>query len=588
MTESTRSTEAVFKVKVLRFALGQLSTDVGDFEANTRKILDFTMNASRRGVDIIVFPELCLNGYPPEDLLLKPEFLKAGKAALRALASQVKDIIVVVGFAERDVDVFNSAAVIWQGKVLGTYRKWFLPNYGVFDEKRYFGKGESCLLIDLNGTRVAVTICEDIWFTGGPMECSVARGGAEVVLNLSASPFERGKSQRRRDLISARCIDSNASLVYVNMVGAQDELVFDGGSCVYQPKRGFTAASPRFAEDLMVCDVEVGFDARRMLEPTYRHSYLFKDVPLEVLVIKKDLRHSNEFLTGEPSFSEMSPAEELYEALILGLREYVRKNGFEKVVVGLSGGIDSALTAALAVEALGSKRVVGVFLPSEFTSALSRELVLRLSENLGIKLYEISINEVHYAYRETLTGPIDKGISGTVDENLQARIRGNILMALSNRYGWLVLATGNKSEFSMGYCTIYGDMAGGFAVLKDVFKTQVYELARYLNEKQGKEIIPDGIIARKPTAELKPGQFDTDRLPPYETLDPVLEAYVESCLSAEEIINMGYDASMVRDVTATVDRNEYKRRQAPVGLKLTPRAFGRDWRMPISYHFPKL
>jgi len=573
-------------MKRIRVALAQIGTDIGDFEVNAKKVLSCVKNARLKGADLIVFPELCLNGYPPEDLLLKPEFLESGMKALREIAQNVGDIVVVLGFAEKEVDIFNSAAVIFDGKVTGTYRKHFLPNYGVFDERRYFGRGIRACVIDYGGLRIGVGICEDIWHTGGTTERAIAAGGAEIMLNLSASPFERGKHERRRRLLEARSVDSKAVFVYVNTVRAQDELVFDGGSCVYHPEKGLIASAPRFKEDVLFCDVEIGFDSQKLLEPTHRYAEYSPALPVQLLRIEKILDGEKPELEVRGAPVQYGAVEELYEALTLGLSEYVRKNGFEKVVVGLSGGIDSALTAALAVEALGPEKVTGVFLPSKYTSALSRALASSLAENLGIELIEIPIEDALESYRKSLEGVVEEGISGTTDENIQARIRGNMLMALSNRYGWLVLATGNKSEFSMGYCTLYGDMAGGFALLKDVFKTQVYEIARYLNYKHGKDVIPEGIIEREPTAELRPGQLDTDSLPPYFILDPVLEAYIEGCMPVDEIVRMGYDRSVVEGIVTRVDLNEYKRRQAPVGLKVTKRAFGRDWRMPISYLVP--
>lgn len=569
----------------LLLALAQVNTAVGDLQGNSRKILEYTELAADARADVVVFPEMCLTGYPPEDLLLKSEFTSSSMAAARALAKRIGDIIAVVGFVESESDTFNSAAVMSRGEIRCIYRKTFLPNYGVFDEKRYFGVGTSSVVLDVDGVRVGITICEDIWFPGGPVEEQVASGGAEIVLNLSASPFNRGKFEFRRKLIEARSMDGPVVVAYVNNVGAQDELVFDGGSCVYHPQEGFIAAAPRFREDLLLCRVSLGtLKGARLLEPRFRYSSQESAQAITVCPIKRPAANAGgpPALAPPESPAEMSLVEEIYEALVLGLCEYVEKNGFQKVVLGLSGGIDSALTAALAVEALGSDNVVCVFLPSKYTSDESDRAALDLAENLGVKLLSVPIGDIYSAYRQTLTGEVGEAEEGETFENIQARIRGNLLMALSNRFGWLVLATGNKSELSMGYCTLYGDMAGGFAVIKDLLKTQVYEVAEYINSREGRDVIPREVIERPPTAELRPGQLDTDTLPPYDELDPVLEAYVEEALSSQEIIGRGFSAGLVHSVIARVDANEYKRRQAPVGVKITPRAFGRDWRMPIS------
>ena len=574
----------------LIIALAQVNTAVGDLEGNARKIIEFTERAADARADIVIFPELCLNGYPPEDLLLKTEFVASSAAAACELAKKVGDIIAVVGFVESDYDTFNSAAVMNNGEIRCTYRKTFLPNYGVFDEKRYFGTGSGSVVLDVSGVRVGITICEDIWFAGGPVEEQVAWGGAEILLNLSASPFNRGKYDFRKKLIETRSMDGPVVLAYVNTVGAQDELVFDGGSCVYHPQLGFIAAASRFREEMLLCGVGLGsLKGSRMLEPRFRYSSAKYPQGIDIVRAERPKLNSG----GSPDISTATPpadleaAEEILEALVMGLKEYVIKNGFEKVVLGLSGGIDSALTAAIAVEALGAQNVVSVFLPSKYTSGESEEAAEGLVRNLGVKLLRIPIGEVYTAYREVLSGELGDAEQGETFENIQARIRGNLLMALSNRFGWLVLATGNKSELSMGYCTLYGDMAGGFAVIKDLLKTQVYELAEFLNRRAGAEVIPTMIIERPPTAELREGQLDTDNLPPYEELDPVLQAYIEEGLSGEEIISRGFSPELVHSVISKVDANEYKRRQAPVGVKITPRAFGRDWRMPISTYISR-
>jgi len=573
-------------VSGLVLALAQIKCDVGDLEGNSRKILDYIEKASVGGADVVIFPELSLTGYPPEDLLLKTDFTRSSMAALNELAGAVGDMIAVVGFAEAAYDVFNSAAVINKGAVRCVYRKTFLPNYGVFDEKRYFGAGNRNVVLDVAGSRLGLTICEDIWFPGGPVEEQVARGGAEIMLNLSASPFNRGKYQYRERLIGSRSMDGPVVLAYCNMVGAQDELVFDGGSCVYHPQMGFIAKAGRFREELLFCEVDLEvLKSNRLLEPRFRYSRA--DCPhaeVDVCELERPSRLATKGAGPQKARSaeEMSLTEEIFEALVLGLSEYVAKNGFRKVVLGLSGGIDSALTAAIAAEALGADNVTCVFLPSKYTADESGGAAEELAGNLGCNYMTIPIGDVYKSYVAELSGELGDAEEGIAFENLQARIRGNILMALSNQFGWLVLATGNKSELSMGYCTLYGDMAGGFALIKDLLKTQVYEVCEFMNARAGKEVIPRFIIERPPTAELREDQLDTDSLPPYDLLDPVLEAYVEEGLGEQEIIARGFDRELVSRVIRTVDANEYKRRQAPVGVKITPRAFGRDWRMPIS------
>lgn len=574
----------------LRLALAQIKSSVGDLEENAARILDYAAEASRAGADVVLFPELALTGYPPEDLLLKVDFTRKSMAAMNELAAGIDDIIAVVGFAEFDYDVFNSAAVLNRGAVHCIYRKTFLPNYGVFDEKRYFGTGNRNVVLDIEGIRVGLTICEDIWFPGGPMEEQVARGGAFIILNLSASPFNRGKYDYRRQLLASRSMDGPVVLAYCNLVGAQDELVFDGGSCVYHPHLGFIATAPRFCEDLLVCDIDLELlRGNRLLEPRFRYSRAeCPHAEVDVCLLGKPAARPSKAETpaaeeGEACRVDFSLEEEIFHALVLGLSEYVSKNGFEKVILGLSGGIDSALVAALAVEALGPENVVCMSLPSKYTAGQSRDASEDVARNLGVRLITLSIGDVYDAYVRTLAAELGDKDEGVTYENLQARIRGNLIMALSNRYGWLVLATGNKSEFSMGYCTLYGDMAGGFALIKDLLKTQVYEIARFVNKRAGREVIPEFVLVRPPTAELRAEQLDTDSLPPYDELDPVLEAYIEEALGPEEIIARGYPRELVEHVIRTVDANEYKRRQGPVGVKITPRAFGRDWRMPISY-----
>jgi NAD+ synthase (glutamine-hydrolysing) len=573
-------------VSRLVLALAQIKCAVGDLEGNSRTIIEYIEQAHSAGADLVLFPELSLTGYPPEDLLLKADFTRSSMEAIDELARSVGDMIAVVGFAESDYDIFNSAAVLNMGSVKCTYRKTFLPNYGVFDEKRYFGTGNRNVVLEIGGSRAGITICEDIWFPGGPVEEQVARGGAEIILNLSASPFNRGKYEYRRKLIASRSMDGPVVMAYCNLVGAQDELVFDGGSCVYHPQQGFIASAGRFCEELLICELDLEtLRSSRLLEPRFRYSRA--DCPhseVEVCVLDRPTSTRKSKGDGTPPrcAGELTLTEEIYEALVMGLGEYVAKNGFTKVVLGLSGGIDSALTAAIAVDSLGPENVTCVFLPSQYTAGESGTAAEELAKNLGVNYIVMPIGDIYASYTGELEGELGGATEGIAFENLQARIRGNLLMALSNQFGWLVLATGNKSELSMGYCTLYGDMAGGFALIKDLLKTQVYEVSEYVNKRAGKDVIPRFILERPPTAELRADQLDTDSLPPYDVLDPVLEGYVEEGLGAEDIIDRGFERDLVARVIRTVDANEYKRRQAPVGVKITPRAFGRDWRMPIS------
>jgi len=574
----------------MRIALAQINTAVGDLDGNRALVLKNLHEAESMGADLVCFPELALCGYPPEDLLLKRDFLAGCSRSLQVLAHEVGETAVLVGTIDLCEDLFNAAAVIHCGEVIAMYHKHFLPNYGVFDENRYFAAGDEGLVIEIAGVRVGVTVCEDIWYPGGPVESEVAFGGAELVVNLSSSPYHRGKHRVRESLLQARAADSTAIVAYVNCVGGQDELVFDGGSMILHPRRGRLASSPHFVEHILHCDVDTtGLWAQRMAKPIHR--YMRQGAlrrPMRVLEL--DGQESPP-AGGRPplniqDIAALRDEEEVLQALLMGLRDYVRKNGFQDVLFGLSGGIDSSLVAVLAASALGPSRVHAVFMPSRFTSAVSREGVESLAGVLGISLETYDIDEILQSYLDQ-AGHSLEGPGGDVAlENLQARIRGNILMNASNSRGWLVLATGNKSEFSMGYCTLYGDMAGGYAVIKDLLKSEVYRLARFINEREGKEVIPAVILEREPSAELREDQRDSDSLPPYKLLDPILEDYIENGLTIDEMESRGYDRGLVEDVISRVDANEYKRRQAPVGIKITPRAFGRDWRLPISVHRP--
>jgi len=575
----------------VRIALAQINTVVGDLDGNRGHILETLREAEAGGAELVCFPELSLCGYPPEDLLLKKDFLAGCADSLEQLACEIGETVAIVGMPYAAEDVFNAAAVIHRGEVIAVYRKHFLPNYGVFDENRYFAAGDEGLVVVIAGMRVGVTVCEDIWYPGGPVEAEVALGGAELVVNISSSPYHRGKRQTREKLLQARAADSMAVIAYVNCVGGQDELVFDGGSMVLHPRRDRLASSPYFEEHILYCDVDpTGLWAQRMTRPIHR--YIRQGAlrrPMRVLELDGQRGPSpGERLSlsiREPA--ELTQEEEVLQALLLGLRDYVRKNGFTDVLFGLSGGIDSALTAALAAMALGPEHVHGVFLPSGFTSQVSVDGTHALVEALGISLETYAIDEILASYLERAEPSLQGPGRGVALENLQARIRGNILMNISNSRGWLVLATGNKSELSMGYCTLYGDMAGGYAVIKDLLKSDVYRICRYINEREGREIIPGIIMEREPSAELREDQRDSDSLPPYEVLDPILEDYIENGLTVDEITAQGCARKLVEDVVRRVDANEYKRRQAPVGIKITPRAFGRDWRLPISAHRPR-
>jgi NAD+ synthase (glutamine-hydrolysing) len=555
--------------------MAQINPVVGDFAANLALIGDFLQKARQRGADLVVFPELCLCGYPPEDLLYKPRFLQDTQEALTQAARATQGLLALVGYAEEDQGrVYNSAAVLHDGRVLGSYRKMELPNYGVFDEKRYFTPGQGGLLLELKGVRLLICICEDIWVPGNPTEHSARVHQAQVTVNISGSPFHAGKLAERRQILEGFARRTGSLVCYTNLVGGQDELVFDGGSLITDARGNILALAHRFRQDLLVCDLEL--DPASAPAPVSAPDRLIS-LPAPSLPRPEGAPPR---LAPEPG-----PASEVYQALVLGTGDYVRKNGFRKVVLGLSGGIDSSLVAAVAVEALGQDNVVGVTMPSQFTSHETRSDAEILAANLGIRLLTVPIKAILEVYLNELQEAFGPGPRGVEVENLQARIRGNILMGLSNRFGWLVLTTGNKSETAVGYCTLYGDMAGGFAVIKDVPKTLVYQLSEHVNAEAGRQVIPQSVMIRPPSAELKPDQKDEDSLPPYAVLDPILTAYVEQDMVVDEIVAMGYDPQVVRDVVRLVDLNEYTRRQAPPGVKITPKAFGRDRRLPITNHY---
>jgi len=579
-------------MRLLRIGLAQINPTVGDLDGNIVRIRAWIERARALGVDLLAFPEMVVPGYPPEDLLLKPAFIQGCIDRTRDLAGDSRGMTVVVGTLERDGDLYNSAAILHDGRWVGTARKRYLPNYGVFDENRYFMSERKSVVFARGGTVFGVNVCEDIWLSGGPSEEQVVRGGAEVILNLSASPYHEGKADERRRMMSTRASDNLAIVCYVNLVGGQDEILFDGSSLILDERGNVLAEGAEFAEDLVVADVDLDevFNSRLHDTRLRKERSLDDGEPLPRI-------HLDQFgpigqagpavatlekpaLAERPARVEQSAEAEVYAALTLGVHDYVVKNGFDTVVLGLSGGIDSALTACIAVDALGPEKVVGVSMPSPYTSSASQADAEALAKALGIRFQVIPIRDLMSAWDQALAPAFTGRPADITEENLQARIRGNALMALSNKFGWLVLTTGNKSEVSVGYCTLYGDMAGGFAVLKDVYKTQVYALSRWRNARSA--VIPVNTITRPPSAELKPDQTDQDSLPPYDTLDAILRLYVEEDRSIAEIVRDGHDEAVVRRVVRLVDQAEYKRRQSPPGIKISPRAFGKDRRLPIT------
>ena len=608
----------------LRVALCQCNLPVGDLAGNLDRLRDLIARASERGADLTVFPELSATGYPPEDLLLNPRFTEAAADGVRRLAASVTGTVAVVGLPELAGDLHNAAAVLADGEVAALYRKHFLPNYAVFDEQRYFARGDTALTVHLGGVRVGVTICEDLWYPGGPGRWAAIDGGAVVLVNLSGSPYHRGKGVERERMLAQRAADYGCFVAFCNAVGGQDELVFDGHSLVVDPAGRVVARGAQFEEDLLVVDLDtVSATRRRLHDPRWRQAGADRDRVRSVTIeTAAPSSHAAEPALGEPrlrtvetaapptpatnpalgeprsSLAEaaaprpspaprlqplLGPEAEVYRALTLGTADYFRKNRFRRAVLGLSGGIDSALALTVAADALGPGAVTAVSMPSRFTAAENRDDARELADRLGVELLELPIADLAGAYDRALAGPFGDAPPNVAEENLQARIRGNLLMALSNKFGWLVLTTGNKSEMSVGYATLYGDMAGGFAVLKDVLKGWVYRLARWRN--RDGEVIPQRIIDKPPTAELRENQLDTDSLPPYDILDAVLEAYVEEDRSPEDIAAAGLDPALVDRIVAMVDLAEYKRRQAPPGVRISVRAFGRDRRLPITNRY---
>lgn len=585
-------------MRFLRVAMAQINPTVGDIDGNTALIKTWIKDARRAKADIVAFPELAITGYPPEDLLFKPRFIEDTHRALNAVAAEAHGIVVVVGYVSREAtgvppsdenafspagrhDLYNAAAVLCERRLVANYCKRLLPNYGVFDESRYFRPGTRLPLLVLNGTTIGVNICEDIWFPEGPTRAQAA-AGAEVIVNINASPFHVGKSRLRDQVLATRARENRVLVTYTNMVGGQDELVFDGCSVIVDQTGEVVARGKSFEQDLLIADLDIAAVGRaRQGERRTRPLPPRMAARVDRVAVRVPARKSSSIVVPAMEFP-LDRLEEAYRALVLGVRDYVRKNGFKRVVIGVSGGIDSAITAAIAVDAVGADNVLGVFMPSPYTSRVSREDVADLARRLRIQVDTLSITPTFKRYLRALSKPFAGHRPDTTEENLQARIRGNLLMAYSNKFGHLVLTTGNKSEMSVGYATLYGDMAGGFAVIKDVPKTMVYELSHLRNLSGPEPVIPKRVLERPPTAELRPDQKDEDSLPPYSVLDPILKAYVEEDRALEDIVAMGFDRGTVARVMVMVDRSEYKRRQAPLGIKITHRAFGKDRRMPIT------
>ncbi len=578
--------------RTFRLALAQINPTVGDIAGNTAKILDYLERAREAQADLVAFPELAITGYPPEDLLFKRSFLTDNVAAMEKVAAASQGIAVVLGYVhivslERQSEevgpqVTNAAALCSGGKLIDTYHKIFLPNYGVFDEQRYFQKGSECPVYTIGGVAVGVNICEDIWYPVGPttVQC---QAGAELIVNINASPFHAGKRAFREDMIAQRASENSLTVAYVNTVGGQDELVFDGGSIICDPAGGLVARGPAFQESLLITDLS--FPSRPNENPANAGAGAGVGTP-KTMAVSEAGAETKSSLEAQTILDAMNGPEEIYRALVMGTGDYLRKSGFTQALIGLSGGVDSALTTTVAADALGKENVVGITMPSRYSSEGSISDSKKLADNLGLDLWEVPIEPAHQAFTDMLAEQFKGTEANVAEENVQARVRGNVLMTVSNKFGWIVLTTGNKSEMAMGYATLYGDMAGGFAVLKDVPKTTVYELCRWRNQ-QGvgfgtmDDVIPVAILDKPPSAELREDQLDADSLPAYEVLDPVVEAYVEDDLSYQEMVAQGMDPFVVRQVIAAVDRNEYKRRQAPPGVKITHRAFGKDRRLPI-------
>jgi NAD+ synthase (glutamine-hydrolysing) len=567
----------------IRISLAQMNSTVGDYPGNVEKIKDFISKADEKGADLILFPELSLNGYPPEDLILKTQFLKDSLKSIEEIQdfSKSKDVVIVLGAVDWDVESYNSAFVIYKGEIYGSYKKMFLPNYSVFDEKRYFTAGRAPFLMEMERIKIGITICEDLWVPNGPA-VSLAQNGANLILNLSSSPFYKGRNKVRFEMLKTRASELSSWIAYCNIIGGQDELVFDGGSVVINPYGEIELSAPSFEEGLYFIDIDP-------LEPTranlregkrkhYNQSAYYESV--NTIKIGKKIREKTPIKAVKVDSFDIY--EQLYLAIKTGIKDYVWKNGFQKVVLGLSGGIDSSLTAAIAADAIGPENVLGLLMPSQYSSKGSIDDSIELSKNLGINYKIIPINDIYEKYIENLKESFKNTDEDKTEENIQARIRGNLVMAFSNKYGYLALACGNKSEAATGYATLYGDMAGGFSPIKDLYKTDLYKVARKYNELHGKEIIIRSILEKPPSAELRPNQKDEDTLPPYALLDEILFKYIDREMSYDELLQEGYDEGLLKNVINMVNKNEYKRRQSAPGIKLTERSFGKDRRMPIT------
>ena len=573
-------------LKKIRVSLAQINPVVGDLSGNVKKIISCIQKARELKSELVAFPELAITGYPPEDLLLKPQFIKDNISALDKVRAASRGITVVAGFVDSRKAIYNAAAVISNRRLIDVYHKKILPNYGVFDEFRYFQAGRRYPVYKFGDITVGVNICEDIWDKDGPTRVQ-ALSGAEIIININASPYHMGKAAFRENLISTCASESQAIIIYLNMVGGQDELVFDGGSFIVNSQGNIIMRGKQFREELLTADIEIKKTRRRVSQTDKKelHALMQKGEIIEKIKVSSGAVKGQKPKLKSYENVWMPALEEVYNALLLGTKDYVQKNGFHHVVIGLSGGIDSALVAAIAVDALGKEKVRGLYMPSPYTSQESFEDAHALAGNLDIKILTVPIDDIYKTYLNTLSETFKGTEQDITEENLQARIRGNILMAFSNKFGWLVLTTGNKSEMSVGYATLYGDMAGGFAVIKDVPKTMVYDLCKWKNEREGRAVIPERLFWKEPSAELKPDQRDTDTLPPYPLLDPILKAYVEEDKSFNEIMKMGCDSECAQKVISMIDHSEYKRRQAPPGIKITSRAFGKDRRFPITNRY---
>ncbi len=571
--------------KEIRIALAQVNLTVGDLSGNHDKIIHYIQQAKKYHADLIAFPELSVTGYPPEDLLLKPQFIEDNKQSVKKIIAACDNITAIIGFADKNQYLYNAAAIIHDREWIDTYHKIELPNYEVFDEKRYFATGESGIVFELNNVKIGINICEDIWIDNSITEAQVLAGAAEVIINISSSPFHQHKKQIRENILTSRAKTNRVFICYVNLTGGQDELVFDGHSLIINDNGTVIYRGKQFDEELIIYDLDVSAINTARQSDQKSQSGKATRYPISFTTLKTQATSVNKPEIRATLRKQLDSSPEIYEALVLGTRDYIHKNGFQKVVLGLSGGIDSALTACIAKDAVGAPNVIGVSMPSHYSSEGSISDARQLAENLCIKFMIVPIKITFDSYKKMLADIFKDLPEDLTEENIQARIRGNIIMALSNKFGWLALTTGNKSEISVGYCTLYGDMAGGFAVIKDVPKTMVYQICYFVNSKNNRNIIPQSTLTKPPSAELKPDQKDEDSLPPYEILDPILEMYVEKDFDLNKIVEQGFEEEIVRKVIRLVDGSEYKRRQGASGVKITPKAFGKDRRMPITNRY---